>query len=138
MGANVSKMGRITNKRIDDLLAPVITVGTEAANAIDVAIQLKDRDGGNLAEAGLAVVWLSDASKGDVCAAAPSGGWAAKGTTDTKLLVALTANKAAIALADKDDGIITITVTENTAKTFYVNVQVPGDPRIVSAAVAFA
>jgi hypothetical protein len=138
MGASVSKMDLITNKRLDDALVPVITVGTEAGNAIDVAIQLKDRNGNALAEAALAVVWLSDASKGDVCATAPTGGWAAKAGTDTKLLVALTANKAAIALADKDDGIVSVTITDSGVKTFYINAQIPGDPRIVSAAVAFA
>ena len=43
---------------------PTITVGAEVADVINVAVQLKDVDGTNLAAEHLCTVWLSDAPKG--------------------------------------------------------------------------
>lgn len=111
-----------------------ITVGTETSNAINVAIQLQS-GGEDLYESGVVHAYLSDNSDGSTLAAsAPDGGWAI-GTDG--LLIPVVANKAAI-LVSESDGDIDVTITESTAKTFYVVVILPSGRVVVSDAVTFA
>lgn len=113
-----------------------ITVGTEAANAINVAIQLKDRHGGGeLGERAGVFAYLSDDAYGNsVAATAPDGG-AAIGTDG--LAIPLVANKA-FWLVSEADGDIDITITESGADTFYLILVMPDGKLVPSGAITFA
>lgn len=113
-----------------------ITVGTEAANAINVAIQLKDRfGGGEMAERVGIFAYLSDDAYGNsVAATAPDGG-AAIGTDG--LAIPLVANKA-FWLVSEADGDIDITITESGADTFYLILVMPDGKLVPSGAITFA
>lgn len=110
------------------------TVGAEAANAITVSLQLtlNDRD---LGQRGGVLAYLSDDANGDsVAASAPSGGVAV--ATDG-LAIPLVAGKTWL-LVSEADGDIALTLTEATAKTFYLVIVLPSGELKVSPAIAFA
>ena len=111
---------------------PTVTTGAEAAHARLVTITLKDLAGVALAAIGKATVWISDAAGGAPSGVAPSGATVINSGT---ILKAHTANVLYDLLCTAL-GVITLTVTEATAKTFYVNVAV-GD-QVVSLALVFA
>lgn len=103
------------------------TVGAEATNAINVAIQLNNR-GQDLGEAGAVYIYLSDDANGySLAASAPSSGWAI-GTDG--LLIPVVANKAALFISE-GDGDIDITITESSAKDFYVVVVLPSGKLVI-------
>ena len=111
-----------------------ITVGSEAANAINVAIQLEHADGADLTARGSVFAYISDDANGDsIAATAPDGGWAI-GTDG--LLIPVVANKAAI-LVSEADGDVDVTVTESGADTFYVIVVHPNGKLTASGALTF-
>lgn len=111
------------------------TIGAEATNAINVALQLRDVNGNDLAVRGSVFAYLSDDAAGDsIAASAPSGGWAI-GTDG--LLIPVVTNKAAH-LVSESDGDIDITITESTAKSFYLIVRLPDGSLVASSAITFA
>jgi hypothetical protein len=115
--------------------ALVVTVGVEAADARNVALQLQNSNGQDLVRPGHLIIYLADDADGQTLAAsAPSGGWAI-GTDGTRL-VALTADKAGLFVSEAD-GDLDITITESAAKTFYMCVMMP-DGSLNITAVAFA
>lgn len=110
------------------------TVGVEAGNAINVALQLLGADGYDLEAPGSVFVYLADDALGQaIAASAPSGGWAI-GTDG--LLIPVVANKAAHFVSEAD-GDIDITITESTAKDFWVCVILPSG-ELVTQKVTFA
>ena len=115
--------------------APAIVVGAEAGNAINVAIQLTNSAGADLAVRGAVRAYLSDDAAGDsIAATAPSGG-AAIGTDG--LAIPLVAGKA-FALISEADGDIDLTITEAGADTWYLILVMPDGKLVVSDAITFA
>lgn len=123
------------NNNRDLLIKPVFTIGSEAANAINVSIQLTDRkNGGDIAER-VALMWyLASNATGDAIATAPDGGIAI-GTDG--LLIEHTNNVAGMVVSEVD-GDIDVTITESTAKSFYLVLVAPDGKLYPSAAITFA
>lgn len=123
------------NNNRDLLIKPVFTIGSEAANAINVAIQLTDRkNGGDISER-VALMWyLASNATGDAIATAPDGGIAI-GTDG--LLIEHTNNVAGMVVSEVD-GDIDVTITESTAKSFYLVLVAPDGKLYPSAAITFA
>ncbi len=123
---------------IVSLLGPTgatITVGTESANAINVAIQLTDANGADMAVRSSVRVYLSDDANGDsIAATAPTGGIAI-GTDG--VLEETTADKAGFATSESD-GDIDITITDTGTPTFYLIVVLPNGKLAASDAITFA
>lgn len=112
---------------------PTITPGAEAGgDTIDVAIQLTDAQGTNLAAKHGVHIWLSDAAAGALCAVAPSG--AVTVTTGVKLSED-TAKTEFGAVSDAT-GAIVVRIIEAAAKTLFVNVEYQG--KVTSGEVSFA
>lgn len=110
------------------------TVGDEDADAINVAVQLQV--GGSDADQRTAVMcYLSSDSAGDSVAAAPDGG-AAIGT-DGSIIKEHTA-ELVFSVVSEADGEFDITITESTAKTFFLNVILPSGRVVTSPAITFA
>lgn len=117
--------------------APAIVVGAEntGAGTINVAIQLKDSAGADLAVRGGVLAYLSDDAAGDtVAGTAPDGGWAI-GTDG--MLIPLVADKTAM-LVSEADGDIDITITESGADTWYLILVMPDGKLVASDAITFA
>ncbi len=109
------------------------TVGTEAANVINVAIQLKN--GGDLIIRGGVFGYLSDDANGDsIAASAPSGGIAI-GTDG--LAIPVVANKA-FQLVSESDGDIDIDITEVGTATWWFVLILPSGELVVSGGIVFA
>ena len=123
------------NNNRDLLIKPVFTIGSEAANAINVSIQLTDRkNGGDISER-VALMWyLASNATGDAIATAPDGGIAI-GTDG--LLIEHTNNVAGMVVSEVD-GDIDVTITESTAKSFYLVLVAPDGKLYPSAAITFA
>jgi len=115
---------------------PTFVIGAEAANVINVGIQLTDAAGVDLAVRGSIEAYLSDDANGDsIVATAPDGGWAI-GTDG--LLDARTANKSAM-FTSEADGDIDIDITHAAgAKTVYLILRMPDGRLQGSGAIIFA
>lgn len=112
-----------------------ITVGSEDTNAINVAVQLLDGNGDNLATAAGVQWYLSDDADGSsLTAAAPDGG-AAIGTDG--LLIEQTANTSGL-LVTESDGAADVALTEAGAATWYLVLVLPSGRVVVSGAITFA
>lgn len=110
------------------------TIGTEATNAINVAMQFKDGNGADLTERKAVNWWLASNAAGDTIAAAPSSGIAI-GTDGT--LVESVNNVSGILITEAD-GDADVTLTDNTTSTWYFVVQLPNGSLAVSDAITFA
>lgn len=128
-------MSRFDNV-IDLKLDAVITVGAEAANVINVAIQLVDRLNGNALASRAAVgFYLADDANGDTpSTVAPSGG-VAIGTDGAAIE---TVADLAGTLISESDGDIDLDITEAGAKTYYLVLIMPDGKLVVSDAITFA
>ena len=116
-------------------LRATLTVGTEAANVINVAIQLTDMNGNALANRGSVLAYLSDDANGDsVAGTAPDGG-VAVGTDG--LAIPLVADKCFL-LTSEADGDIDLDITESAADTWYLVLVLPHGEPAVSGAITFA
>jgi len=116
-------------------IGATFTVGGEAENAINVAIQLTDAAGADLAVRGSVCAYLSDDANGDsIVATAPSGG-VAIGTDG--LCIPVVANKAFL-LTSEADGNIDLTITEAGVKTCYLILGMPDGRLLASGAITFA
>ena len=113
-----------------------ITVGTEADNVVNVAVQLKDGHGNNIANQTLLKTWISDsATAGTVATTAPDGGCAI-GTNGT-IIRTITAGKDFEVLSSAT-GAFDLDVTESGTDTFYLYVANPATGAIsVSDALSF-
>jgi len=110
-------------------------VGSEAGNVINVAIQLKDADGEDLAARANVYAYLSDDANGDsIAGTAPDGGVAigTDGIADP-----ITAGKS-FRLGSEADGDIDLNITESGADTWYLVVVLPDGSLKVSGAITFA
>lgn len=127
-------MSKFTNNR-NLKVKPVFTIGTEGTNAINVAIQLVDRENGNEIAERVALHWyLSADTNGDAIATAPDGGIAI-GTDG--LLLEWTNNLSGLVVSEVD-GDIDVTITESTAKSFYLILVAPDGKLYSSGAITFA
>lgn len=110
------------------------TVGTEAGDAINVAVQLVDRQNGNEIAERIGLAWyLSADANGDAIASAPSGGTAI-GTDG--LLMEWTANVSGWVISESD-GDIDITLTETGDGYFYLVLVMPDGKLQVSGIIDF-
>ena len=113
---------------------PAFVIGAEAANVINVAIQLKDSAGADLAVRGSVLAYLSDDANGDsIAATAPSGG-VAIGTDG--LAIPLVAGKA-FQLVSEADGDIDLDITEAAADTWFLVLVTPDGKLVASTAITF-
>ena len=111
------------------------TIGTEAANVINVALQLLASDGSALTGRGLVDIYLSDDQYGNTCASTAEG--IAIGTDG--IIVAADASLNSIKVLSESDGDIDINITETTgADTYYMVVVMPSGKKIVSDPIVFA
>lgn len=111
-----------------------IVVGSEAADVINVAIQLEAAGGADLATRGAVFAYLSDDANGDsIAGTAPDGGWAI-GTDG--LLIDDVASKSA-RLVSESDGDIDIDITESGADTWYLILVLPNGKLVASGAITF-
>jgi hypothetical protein len=114
------------------IASATITVGAEAANVINVAIQLKDAAAADLARRGFVQAYLSDDANGDsIVATAPDT--VAIGT-DGLYIPLISAKR--FDLVSEADGNIDINITKSGADTFYL-VLIIGDKLTVSGAITF-
>lgn len=112
-----------------------IVVGAEADNVINVAIQLKDYDGTDLAVRASVLAYLSDAAAGESeTAAAPSDG-VAVGTDGG--CIPLVVDKVFL-LTSETDGDIDLDISEAGAATWYLVLVLPNGKRVVSDPITFA
>ena len=112
-----------------------MTIGAEAGDVINVAIQMKEGDK-DANERVRGEFYLSDDASGDsVAATAPSGGLAIG--TDGVILTEHTANKHFTAISESD-GDIDIDITEVGADTWYLIAALNDGRLIASAAITFA
>lgn len=113
-----------------------ITIGAEASDVINVAIQLQGEGSSDLDGVGYVWAFLSDNANGlDVSSTAPSGGVAAG--TDGDIVVEA-ADNLVFLLQSEADGDIDIDITETGADTWYLVVVLPDGSHIVSSAITFA
>lgn len=118
-----------------------IDVGEEDTNVINVAIQLTDKAGQDLAVRASLVAYLSDDANGDsVCATKPSSDWAI-GTDG--LLLLMTGGEASTDtglvgfLVSESNGAIDLNITNDTADTFYLILVMPDGTLQASGAITF-
>jgi hypothetical protein len=144
--ASEAKAGAVDDKNIapntlraalvdyQPLAGATITVGTEAAHVINVAVQLKDADAADLAARASLNAYLSDDANGDsVVATAPDT--VAIGTDG--LAIPLIAKKCYL-LTSESDGDIDINITNAGADTFYLVLVMPSGKLVVSDAITHA
>ncbi|MGD9539084.1 MAG: hypothetical protein AB7P52_17765 [Alphaproteobacteria bacterium] len=113
---------------------PTIVVGSEAGEAINVTIQLKDSAGTDLAVRGSVYAYLSDDANGDsIAGTAPDT--VAIGTDG--LAIELVAKKAWV-LVSEADGDIDITIGEDGEDTWYLILVMPDGRLVASEAITFA
>jgi len=111
------------------------TIGAEASNVINVAAQLTDADGTNLAVAASLLAYFSDDAAGQV--AMTTGHSTAPAIGTDGLLQALVAKKVFLATFEAD-GNLDMDLTETSALTTYLNVVLPDGSIATSAAITHA
>ena len=115
-----------------------ITVGAEAGDTINVAIQLTNPQGGDIDHIGVVDAYLSSDSGGDGLASAPSGGVAIG--TDGTILKEYTTD-VFFTLQSESDGDIDIDITTSSSgddpSAIYLVVVLPGGKIVVSDAIDF-
>ncbi len=113
-----------------------ITVGAEATDVINVAIQLKDGGGNEIATRTSLMAYLSSDATGDTLNTTDANLSSAIGTDGQ--LVELTAD-VLFFLVSEVDGDIDIDFTKTDGGTIYLNLIMPGTGRVVtSGAITFA
>ena len=114
----------------------VMTVGVEATNAIDVAVQLNDPHGKALSEVGVVDFYLSDDAAGIIpTAAVPDGGIAVGAAGGVIETLADAAGK----LISDADGLVNLVITDTTGTpTWYLVIVSPDGNLTISDAITFA
>lgn len=111
----------------------VFTVGAKTGATINVTAQLQNAAGVNLSERLSLTAWLSDASPGGLTSTAPSGGWAAGGSS-VKIN-----DYVASAMGEwmtDGAGLVTISITMSVSHTYYLHLKALGKVWI-SPAISF-
>lgn len=117
-------------------ISPQFTIGTEATNIINVAIQIEDlMSGAEVGERMAFPFYMSDDANGDSIAAAAASGGIAIGTDG--VMIEWTANLAGM-LISEIDGDIDINITEVGVDTWYLVLVMPDGRLAVSDAITFA
>jgi len=119
----------------NDLSNVAITIGDEATNTINVAVQLQNEDAAALAESISVLAFLCDDTDGvDQTATAPDGHVAA-GTNGG--CIHLVTDKFFLLNTDAN-GSVDIDIVESGADTWYLVLVFPNGERVVSNAITFA
>lgn len=136
-GLNMNRLKKKYLRFLTGVVGSVtFTVGTEATNVINVAVQVKDENGKAIAQRVCLDVWLSDAATGaGVVATAPSG-TVVIGTNGT--LLDVTGAKKLFKVWTDAQGRFDINITEAGVKTEYLAVKLPDGSINVSGAVSHA
>jgi hypothetical protein len=124
-----------TVKAVAPIPSVELTVGTQAANVINVALQVVDAQGMALALQLALFAWLSDTAGAALTATAPSVGTDIG--TDGVIIVEHTAETLFELLTDAD-GVLDLDIEEAGVDTWYLNVRLPGGAIVSSAAITFA
>lgn len=109
-------------------------VGAEAANVINVAIQLNDYKGEPISWVAALPWYLSSDAAGQTIPSAPSGGIAI-GTDGT--LIEWAANLSGLVISEAD-GDIDVDITDTGTPTFYLHLVLPDGRLASSGAITFA
>ena len=133
-GTTVTATAAELNLTDNQVASATFTVGTEAADAINVAIQLKDAAGADMAIRSALPWYLSADANGDAIATAPSGGIAI-GTDG--LLMEWTNNVSGMVTSEAD-GDIDVTLSESGTGTWYLVLVLPNGKLSASGAITFA
>ena len=110
------------------------TIGAEAANSINVAIQVQDM-GKDVAERVHLLCYLSDDANGDSIAATAPSGNVAIGTDG--VLIPVVTDKAFVLITEAD-GDVDIDIGEAGGDTWYLIVCLPDGRLVASSAITFA
>ena len=111
------------------------TVGTEAGDAITVAVLVKDSNGRAIAERVQLDWYLSTASNGGTITASAATGGVAAGTNGS--LLQTVTGKAGIGVTDAT-GNLDVAITDSGTPTFYLVVVMPDGTLAISGAITFA
>ena len=113
----------------------LFTIGTEAANVINVALQLIDSAGDDIVGRAMVECYLSDDANGDSCASSAEG--FAIGTDGKIVMSDASLNSSWI--VSEVDGDIDINITETTgADTYFLVVRLPNGRKVISDAIVFS
>ena len=112
-----------------------ITVGAEVPDVINVAGQIQDAEGNDLAEQKSFFAWLSDTALAVPTSSAPSAGVAIG--TDGLILIEHTANVVYEILTDAA-GVFDLDIEEAGVDTWYLNIRLANGAIVSSAAITFA
>ncbi len=111
-------------------------IGSEAADIINVGIQLLDNSGDALAVVGNVFAFLSDDSGGDsITGTAPD---TSVGVGTDGAIILEHATDIAWDLQSEDDGAIDLDIDESSVDTWFLVVVLPNGLQVVSAAITFA
>lgn len=118
-------------------LDATFTIGAEAANVINVAIQLKsDKAQANMAARRALFAYFSDDANGDSIVATAPSGTVVIGTNG--VLYDVGAAKKVFQLVSEAAGTIDINITEVGIKTLYLVLVMPNGRLVPSGAITFA
>lgn len=112
-----------------------ITVGTEAATVINVAVQFNDSAGSAVTAPVFAEIYFSDDAAGQTIATTALDTLAVG--TDGAILIADTAGKHIRAVSEAD-GDLDLDCTQNAADTLYMQIVGPNGLLLTSDAITFA
>lgn len=111
---------------------PVLTAAAESSNARQVTVQAKNALGASLNARREVRLWIGDSSLGAPTGTAPDGGTA----VDVGVQLNEVATDVHYVLLSDANGQVKVTLTESSAKTFYVMALVEGIPGVVTVAFA--
>lgn len=112
-----------------------MVVGTQAGNIINVALQVQDAEGNDLAEQKSFFAWLSDTAGAALTGTAPSVGTSIG--TDGVIIVEHTAETLLELLTDAA-GVLDLDIEEAGADTWYLNIRLANGEIVSSEAITFA
>lgn len=122
------------NLNDNQVASATFVVGSEAGNIINVAVQLQDAAGTDMATRSCLFWYLAGDANGDSLATAPTGGIAIG--TDGLLLETLD-NQAGFVTSEAD-GDIDVDITDTGTPTMYLVLVMPNGSLAISGAITFA
>lgn len=111
------------------------TVGVEGGDVINVALQVVDAEGADLAAAKSFLAWLSDTAGAEPTTTAPSAGTIIG--TDGFIVYEPLADIVLELLTDSD-GVLDLDIEEAGVDTWFLNVRLPDGSIVTSATITFA
>ncbi len=118
-----------------DIPSVEFVVGDEAANVINVALQVVDADRVALALQLVLLAWLSDTVAAGVTLAPPTTS-VTIGTDG--IIIGTYLDKIIFEILTDADGVLDLDIETVGAGTWYLNVRLPGGEVVSSAAITFA